>query len=552
MLLMDNSKIILNNNFHDDEYDNVHSYKLKYFASNIERSLNRYPFSEKYIYETGIETINFDEEMENDLNIGNGFAIAESTGVRKELKDPDGIFSYRFGQTLGDVNQYIDRYKCRCGNTKQRINHGMTCPDCGTKCEFVDDNFEYFGWIKIDKPHAFIHPAYYIKIEAFFGRGEMVNGQKRSKLQNIIEVVDPKDLDGHSMEVEDKPKMEPFFGIGMIDFMERFDEIMTFYLTEKKNRNKKLYDDIMENREKIFAHSIPVFTTLLRPTDMKDNTLTYEPTNALYRMINRLRTSINKNKTRFQRDRKQKNRKLYQLQTKIMELYYELETCLSGKKGDFRCLMGGRYNFSSRNVIVQNPNLRIDQITLPYVAMVIMLEQRIKNILNRLYNISFAEAHQIWYKSLIEPDDRIKGIIRSIIDNYRKIGLPGIPAIINRNPTIGYGSILQMFIVDFTDTYTMGIPLQPLPLLGADFDGDVLNILLIINKVFFEAAYQIYNPRNAFYISMDDGYFNSNVCMQRDTLINANTLAGLGRFSYTPDEAQALMQVYNRNQQLYY
>lgn len=38
------------------------------------------------------------------------------------------------------------------------------------------------------------------------------------------------------------------------------------------------------------------------------------------------------------------------------------------------------------------------------------------------------------------------------------------------------------------------------------------------------------------YISRNDGYFNSDVSMQRDTLINANTLARLGRETYSPDE----------------
>ncbi len=38
------------------------------------------------------------------------------------------------------------------------------------------------------------------------------------------------------------------------------------------------------------------------------------------------------------------------------------------------------------------------------------------------------------------------------------------------------------------------------------------------------------------YISRNDGYFNSDVSMQRDTLINANTLARLGRDTYTPED----------------
>ena len=42
----------------------------------------------------------------------------------------------------------------------------------------------------------------------------------------------------------------------------------------------------------------------------------------------------------------------------------------------------------------------------------------------------------------------------------------------NRNPTINYGSLLQMFCVgmnkDLDHDYTMSLPLQILPLLAAD------------------------------------------------------------------------------------
>lgn len=40
------------------------------------------------------------------------------------------------------------------------------------------------------------------------------------------------------------------------------------------------------------------------------------------------------------------------------------------------------------------------------------------------------------------------------------------------------------------------------------------------------------------YISRNDGYFNSAVSMQRDTLINANTLSRLGRSYYTKEEKE--------------
>lgn len=68
--------------------------------------------------------------------------------------------------------------------------------------------------------------------------------------------------------------------------------------------------------------------------------------------------------------------------------------------------------------------------------------------------------------------------------------------------------------------------------------GDVLNILLLINKTFTRLAWEKFNPRNGMYISRNDGYFNSAVSMQRDTLINANTLSRLGRSYYTKEEKE--------------
>lgn len=61
------------------------------------------------------------------------------------------------------------------------------------------------------------------------------------------------------------------------------------------------------------------------------------------------------------------------------------------------------------------------------------------------------------------------------------------------------------------------------------FDGDVLNILLIISEPFYQACYEVFNPRNNMYISHNNGLANPDVCVQRDTIINANTLLWLGR-----------------------
>lgn len=73
--------------------------------------------------------------------------------------------------------------------------------------------------------------------------------------------------------------------------------------------------------------------------------------------------------------------------------------------------------------------------------------------------------------------------------------------------------------------------------------GDVLNLLLIINKDFYERANEIFNPRNAFYLSRNDGLFNNLVNHQKDTLINANALMSLGRHNYTQEDVMNIRRI---------
>ena len=79
---------------------------------------------------------------------------------------------------------------------------------------------------------------------------------------------------------------------------------------------------------------------------------------------------------------------------------------------------------------------------------------------------------------------------------------------------------------------------------------DVLNILLPINQTFIKLAWEKFNPRNVMYISRNDGYFNSAVSMQRDTLINANTLARCGRETYTPEDTNNFDRLFSLKQSI--
>lgn len=427
-----------------------------------------YPNSDEFDYTTQIEVIDLDLECKIDMESGRGFEISKPRGSnKKEMKNPEGIYSAKFGQKLGDQNPFADRYSCECGYLKSKINNGLECPICKTKCQFVDDDFEMFGWIILKDKYHLIHPKFYDTLDYIFGASKYNIERKKikgTKLQNILHYSPDVDENGNNERpCTFKPDKEPFYGIGMMEFYNRFDEILDYYI---KLYPKKIeyYNEIQHYRDIVFIHSIPVFTTHLRPSDVKDGYMYFEPTNGYYNIINNNVARINKDQKRMDNDPKTKNLKLYDTQMKFKQLCDEILNILSGKKGVLRMLVGARYNYACRAVIAQDPTLRIDQVKLPYTELVICLQQQIINILIRTYNISPSEAYDRWKNAIANYDDRIGEIINMIIRSCPN----GLPVIINRNPTINYGSILQVYCIGFTKTLTMSISLQVLKPLCAD------------------------------------------------------------------------------------
>lgn len=286
-----------------------------------------YPRSDSFYYESRLERINLDEERKQDIRTNNGFIVSASQSIKKDLKDPNGIFSSKFGQKLDDIDPFSTRYSCQCGDMKSRINHGLICPLCNTRVRFVDDNFNYFGWICLKDPYYIIHPNLFKSIEFFIGA---------TRLNNILKPIDEKDQDGFAVE-PDRSKGELFDGLGIIDFRLKFKEIMNYYLSKFPDK-QDYYDDIMSNYNKIFVQSIPVYTTHLRPFRIENDSFYFEGTNAIYSILVKLAVAINKDDLKINRKKKPKNQLLYDMQLKFNALYAELEATISGKKGSIRSL----------------------------------------------------------------------------------------------------------------------------------------------------------------------------------------------------------------------
>jgi hypothetical protein len=63
-------------------------------------------------------------------------------------------------------------------------------------------------------------------------------------------------------------------------------------------KKEDIYQDIILDREKVFIHSIPVFTTHLRPMDISSGSMYFEKCTGLYNMMAKLAYRVNKSKTK--------------------------------------------------------------------------------------------------------------------------------------------------------------------------------------------------------------------------------------------------------------
>ena len=93
--------------------------------------------------------MNLETECFYDLINGRGFLISEPpfSDIDKSVRNMDGPRSPRYGTTYGDTNEFMDRYRCKCGRYIGAAFEGETCPECGTKIEYKDVDIMYTGWI---------------------------------------------------------------------------------------------------------------------------------------------------------------------------------------------------------------------------------------------------------------------------------------------------------------------------------------------------------------------------------------------------------------------
>jgi DNA-directed RNA polymerase beta' subunit len=454
--------------------------------------------------------LDWNEECERDFIIGTGFEVTEPAFQSREQKSMYGIHSPLFATDWEDEDAFAERYTCQCGELKGRVYEGEICPRCKTKVKFRDVDLRITGWIKLYN-HAIIQPIFYKMLKSIIGE------------KTFLEIIEfDKEITRDGVIINKKSK-NPFKGIGLVEFRERFDEIIEFYRKKKKNK-AELIEEVLSEKEKIFSNCIPVYSSVLRPVSFKNETFFFNSIDRKYNSIYSLTRLLNDSD--LLEIKKKKNRKksmdestvLQSVQKKLMELWDLIFMQINQKDGHIKDqILGGRINFSARNVIIPDPTLKADEIKLGYLAFLELYKYEIIAHLAKMNDISENEAYDQWYRATINFNQKIYEIMMYLVKKIK----PRV--VINRNPTINYGSMLAMKVVEvkaeYKDDFTMSLPIQILRVLNADFDGDILNIISLKVKKLIKAYDRTFNPRKNMFISRNDGRFNNDFNLFKDQLI---------------------------------
>ena len=460
-----------------------------------------------------LQPINWDKECKLDMITGKGFRITEEA-IKGTAKMSNGIQSEKFGTDFDSDEGFEERYKCPRGCTKGKVYEGSTCPVCGGVVEFKDADFDITGWIILDN-YMIIHPIFYNMLESVIG----------AKVFKDIVTFD-KTIDKNGILIPKESSSTPFYGIGIEEFQERFDEILEYYAAKKKNK-VDVIDEIMSHRDKVFAHSIPVYSAILRPMSFRGESLFYGAIDKLYnRIVTSVKTLNNSDVYEKICKRREKKKKphmgkghyLSKIQDDLMALWKQIFELIDGKEGDIQGnVLGGMLSFTSRDVIIPDPTLKADEIRINYYAFLELYKYELIGLIMRVNNVSATDAmHQV-SMAAIEFNEKVYEMMNYLLKIEPRY------VIINRNPTINYGSMLCVKIKSVTHTspenYTMSMPEQVLAVMNADFDGDTLNVISLKTKKLAKAFNKIFNPRFNLFISRNDGMFNNDTNLIKDQLI---------------------------------
>jgi DNA-directed RNA polymerase beta' subunit len=210
-----------------------------------------------------LEFLDFDKIFNADHVITN----PEPVNAKKRF-NADGIFSE---DIFGKIDMEAVEFSCGCGRTKGRFHEGTPCPDCGEIVALTEPIVRRLGWIELGG-YRIVNPIFYGFLQRMVRMGTL----------NTVLGYDRRITRDGMVKEEESPRT-PYDNIGLVEFEERFDEILEYFLENSKVKGREaLHSIVVRNRDLVFVDKLPVFSTILRPALIKRNNMIFDEINNLY------------------------------------------------------------------------------------------------------------------------------------------------------------------------------------------------------------------------------------------------------------------------------
>ena len=462
----------------------------------------------------------WDSRCKDDLITGRGFRITEKG--KTDIDIEPGMYSIHsplFGTSWKDENAFEDRHSCKCGEYigRRYMDSETVCPKCGKKVRFIDTDLTKTGWFVLDR-NVVIHPGMYLKLAWFFGKQHLYQ-----MLKFVPESERAKYMDGNT---------SPYYGIGMIEFYERFDEIVQFYF--KANKKYDGYEFIRVHKPEIFVHCIPCFNMMMRNWMVRNGDVKYSDEDKIFQKLYSDHNLLNDNfewqrRVDYRKGRRKdtsylrKENILHRIQGYVNDLWELSFNNVSNKEGIINeQILGGRLNYTARNVIIPAPYLRADEISLGYTTFLELYKSELVALIHELYDMKYPQAWRMLIASSAVYSDRIYQLMQYLM-THNNMYLS-----IDRNPSINWGSYVTMKVAEITPDitdYCMGIPPYILQKANADYDGDIMNIFCHKIGKIGEAYYRENNPRSNMCVSHNDGTYDRETSLFKDGIVGLYAFA---------------------------
>ena len=386
--------------------------------------------------------------------------------------------------------------RCECEHLQGNFYIGQVCPKCNTPVtmdmEAATGYLQHRAWIECPKDvKGWLNPSAFFVLSRWLSygkrvvsnytnaKGDVATKGKIKKGNYLEDILDPNPNIPLPEEIQGAVT-----GKGFNYFYDNFDYLMDYFINScKKTAIKKdtvfIARYIQKHRDIIFCRYFPVLSSSLHAVVMsegaKDNRKRYVDKICQYvqdaaHSLSYIEFSPRRNKT------------ITEIEDNTFSAYQNIiaytstiaRKHLSEKRAIPRMhVFGSRLHLSGRAVIVPIAGRhKCDELHFPWGLAVNMFRVDLIGVMMRQHGMTLKEAYNRQQHALIRYDSLIHQLLIGFIE---ECPYPGIPILLNRNPSIHSGSIMLLWFTKVKtdpEDETIGVSVVIVAPWNADFDGD--------------------------------------------------------------------------------